>query len=278
MLAFHLPIEVAYDLSSTAASYAIAVVVSGFALLIFRRNDTTVSGIALPGVFMGLGITRDALHGHGRDADGARHPLRARAVRASVLIAIGASIAALTDRLQPAAGTQRSGTGTRSSAASVMGAAIVGMHYTGMAAANCSPPRCVLHHERAATRLDLARDDHRRVHVPDPRVRRCSCPSSTRSSSRPSRAAAASCAPRTKRSSSASSIARCILTRERARSAGDSAPICTLPKGAGRGGQSRQERVPRDDQPRDPHAHERDPRPARAARASRRWTTSSARP
>src|SRR5690348_16440760 len=38
MLAFHLPIQVAYDLSLTTISYVIAVVVSGFALYRLRRN------------------------------------------------------------------------------------------------------------------------------------------------------------------------------------------------------------------------------------------------
>src|SRR5882762_7653382 len=42
MLAFHLPIPVVYDLRLTATSYVIAVVVSGFALHSFHRNDTTV--------------------------------------------------------------------------------------------------------------------------------------------------------------------------------------------------------------------------------------------
>src|SRR5215475_4954108 len=50
MLAFHLPILVAYDLPLTTASWVIAVVVSGFALDRFRRNDTSVSGLAVPGV------------------------------------------------------------------------------------------------------------------------------------------------------------------------------------------------------------------------------------
>ena len=60
MLAFHLPVQVAYDLSLTVTSWLIAVVVSGFALHRFKRNDTTASGIAVPGVFIGIGIS--AMH------------------------------------------------------------------------------------------------------------------------------------------------------------------------------------------------------------------------
>src|SRR5882672_1399544 len=113
MLAFHLPIEMVYDLTLTAASYVIAVVVSGFALVIFRRKDATIRGIALPGLFIGFGIC--AMHYTGMAAmkmSPAIHydPLL---FAASVVVAIGAAMAAL-----------------------LMGAAIVGMHYTGMAAAN----------------------------------------------------------------------------------------------------------------------------------------------
>src|SRR5579862_6363226 len=42
MLAFHLPVQVAYDLPVTTLSWVIAVLVSGFALHRFHRNDTTV--------------------------------------------------------------------------------------------------------------------------------------------------------------------------------------------------------------------------------------------
>ena len=59
MLAFHLPIVVVYELGLTATSY-VMVVVSGFALHNFHRNDTTVRGIAVPGVFIGCGIS--AMH------------------------------------------------------------------------------------------------------------------------------------------------------------------------------------------------------------------------
>ncbi|MGH8260489.1 MAG: MHYT domain-containing protein, partial [Steroidobacteraceae bacterium] len=95
MLAFHLPIEVAYDVRLTAASYVIAVVVCGFALHIFRRNDTSARGIALPGVLIGLGIC--AMHYTGMDA-----MRMAPAIdydpwlfSASVAIAIAAAMAAL---------------------------------------------------------------------------------------------------------------------------------------------------------------------------------------
>lgn len=138
MLAFHLPIEMVYDLGLTAASYVIAVVVSGFALLIFRRNDTTFSGIALPGVFIGFGIS--AMHYTGMAAmkmfPGIYYDRFLFAT--SVVIAIVAAMAALWIAFSLPQGS-RHRHWHKLAAASVMGAAIVGMHYTGMAAANFAP-------------------------------------------------------------------------------------------------------------------------------------------
>jgi signal transduction histidine kinase/DNA-binding NarL/FixJ family response regulator len=135
MLAFHLPIEVVYDFGLTAASYVIAVVVSGFALLIFRRNDTRIRGIALPGLFIGIGIC--AMHYTGMAAmkmfPGIYYDPMLFA--ASVVIAIVAAMAALWIAFSLPQG-RRHRRWHKLAAASVMGAAIVGMHYTGMAAAN----------------------------------------------------------------------------------------------------------------------------------------------
>jgi NO-binding membrane sensor protein with MHYT domain/nitrogen-specific signal transduction histidine kinase/ActR/RegA family two-component response regulator len=138
MLAFHLPIQVVYDLGLTATSYVIAVVVSGFALHSFHRNDTTVRGIALPGVFIGCGIS--AMHYTGMAAmqmsPGIYYDRLLFAT--SVLIGIGAAMAALWIAFSLPQG-QRGKRWHKLAAASVMGAAIVGMHYTGMAAANFAP-------------------------------------------------------------------------------------------------------------------------------------------
>ncbi|MFL6606508.1 MAG: MHYT domain-containing protein [Steroidobacteraceae bacterium] len=138
MLAFHLPILVAYDLPLTTTSWVIAVVVSGFALHRFHRNDTTVSGIALPGVFIGLGIS--AMHYTGMTAMRMSPAIDYDLLLfvTSVLVAIGASIAALWIAFSLPHG-RRSRHWHKIAAASVMGAAIVGMHYTGMAAAHFAP-------------------------------------------------------------------------------------------------------------------------------------------
>jgi signal transduction histidine kinase/DNA-binding NarL/FixJ family response regulator len=137
MLAFHLPIEMVYDLGLTAASYVIAVVVSGFALLIFRHNDPTVRGIAVPGLFIGFGIC--AMHYTGMAAMKMTPAIDYDPVlfAASVVIALGAAMAALWIAFSLPQG-HRHLRWHKLVAASVMGAAIVGMHYTGMAAANFS--------------------------------------------------------------------------------------------------------------------------------------------
>jgi len=137
MLAFHLPIEMVYDLGLTAASYVIAVVVSGFALLIFRRNDPTIRGIAVPGLFIGFGIC--AMHYTGMAAMQMSPAIDYDPVlfAASVVVALGAAMAALWIAFSLPRG-HRHRHWHKLAAASVMGAAIVGMHYTGMAAANFS--------------------------------------------------------------------------------------------------------------------------------------------
>ena len=138
MLAFHLPIQVAYDLPLTTTSWVIAVVVSGFALHRFHNNDTTVSGIAVPGVFIGAGIS--AMHYTGMAAMRMFPSIDYGPLlfTTSVLIAIGAAIAALWIAFSLPYGHEGK-PWHKIAAASVMGAAIVGMHYTGMAAAHFAP-------------------------------------------------------------------------------------------------------------------------------------------
>jgi signal transduction histidine kinase/DNA-binding NarL/FixJ family response regulator len=137
MLAFHLPVEMVYDLGLTAASYVIALVLSGFALVIFRRNDPTIRGIAIPGLFIGIGIC--AMHYTGMAAMRMSPAIDYDAwlFAASVVIALGAAMAALWIAFSLPQG-HRHRLWHKLAAASVMGAAIVGMHYTGMAAANFS--------------------------------------------------------------------------------------------------------------------------------------------
>jgi PAS domain S-box-containing protein len=104
----------------------------------FRRNDTTLRGIALPGVFIGVGIA--AMHYTGMAAMRMSPAIDYDPLlfATSVLIAIAASMAALWIAFSLPHG-RRGESWYKIAAAAVMGAAIVGMHYTGMAAANFAP-------------------------------------------------------------------------------------------------------------------------------------------
>ncbi len=135
MLAFSLPIDLGYDLALTAFSLLIAVLSSGFALWLVSQPSLPALQLGFGALIMGAGIA--CMHYTGMAA------LRMlpgidydpTLFGASLLIAVGASAAALwiAFRLRTHTPYVRQ---IRGLAAVVMGFAIVGMHYTGMAAAN----------------------------------------------------------------------------------------------------------------------------------------------
>jgi diguanylate cyclase (GGDEF)-like protein len=112
--------------------------VSGFALLTVTRDTLSRRNLAIGGVLMGLGIS--SMHYTGMAAMDVFPPIRYDPwlVAASIGIAIAASLTALW-----IAFTLRSNVGrriyTKLGSALIMGMAIVGMHYTGMAAAGFAP-------------------------------------------------------------------------------------------------------------------------------------------
>jgi len=130
MLAFLMPMMVTFDVDLTVFSLVVAIVVTGGAFYVIDIRRVTALHLALSGVFMGIGIV--AMHYTGMAA--MRMPAQLSYDRAlvalSVVIAISASIAALWLAFRPVAAWQRI------AAAVVMGFAISGMHYTGMAAAS----------------------------------------------------------------------------------------------------------------------------------------------
>ncbi|MFJ4114001.1 putative bifunctional diguanylate cyclase/phosphodiesterase [Pseudomonas sp. NPDC089758] len=135
MLAFSLPIDLGYDVGLTAFSLLIAVLSSGFALWLVSQPSLPWLQLAFGALIMGAGIS--CMHYTGMAA------LRMlpgidydpTLFGASLAIAVGASAAALwiAFRLRQHTPYVRQ---IRGLAAVLMGIAIVGMHYTGMAAAN----------------------------------------------------------------------------------------------------------------------------------------------
>jgi NO-binding membrane sensor protein with MHYT domain len=139
MLAFNLPIPMAYNWPITILSLVIAVVVSALALFILRTPKVPLLTLATGATLMGLGIA--AMHYTGMLAMQMFPPIQYDTTLfiASVLIAISASIAALW--IVIALRRNRSGFAVvaKLGSAVVMGFAIAGMHYTGMAAARFAP-------------------------------------------------------------------------------------------------------------------------------------------
>jgi diguanylate cyclase (GGDEF)-like protein len=133
MLAFRLPIPLGYALWPTIESLLVAIATSLFALWLVSRPTLPHPRLALGALLMGLGIAW--MHYVGMAAL-RMHPaidyVPSR-VALSIAIAVLASWAALHIALRMRA--RQGALPQRVAAAVVMGLAIVGMHYTGMAAA-----------------------------------------------------------------------------------------------------------------------------------------------
>ena len=138
MQAFRLPLPIGYDTTTTFFSWLLPVVASGLALWQLRYRTVRPRHLVASALLMGLAI--NAMHYTGM-ASMQMHPAITYSpwlFALSVAIAIGASALALQIgmRMQEGGRLHR----TRQLAASVvMGGAIAGMHYTGMAAAHFAP-------------------------------------------------------------------------------------------------------------------------------------------
>lgn len=134
MLAFRLPIPLGYDLFITLLSWALPVAVSVLALWQLSRKEVTLRQLAASAVLIGIGI--NVMHYVGMAAMQMQPaivyvPKLVAASTAIAVIAAGASVC-IAFKLR------RKGSRAwwhRGAAAGAMGAAIAGMHYTGMAAA-----------------------------------------------------------------------------------------------------------------------------------------------
>jgi PAS domain S-box-containing protein len=136
VLAFKLPQPVAYDLRTTLLSLLDAILSSGVALLLVSRPTLSPLRLLSGGVFMGLAIA--SMHYIGMAAmqvDQGCIQYNLLVVGLSVLIAIAASLAALWLAFQLRDDTAVMLSWRKLGSALIMGVAISGMHYTGMAAA-----------------------------------------------------------------------------------------------------------------------------------------------
>ncbi|QNB08479.1 EAL domain-containing protein [Herbaspirillum frisingense] len=135
MLAFRLPIALGYDAWITAVSLLIAIATSGFALWIVTLPVLPLRRLFGSALLMGAGIA--GMHYTGMAAmrmqPGIDYDVALFVV--SVFIAIAASAAALWIAFSLRKNTPHV-KAARAGASVVMGVAIVGMHYTGMAAAS----------------------------------------------------------------------------------------------------------------------------------------------
>lgn len=129
MLAFEMGLPAAYDLGVTLLSLLIAVGVTGAALAWVGRRRAGRRDVLVAGPIMGIGVA--AMHYTGMAAMRVPGSLAYSlpVVALSVAIAISAATVALWLTFRPTSVSQKL------VAALVMGAAVAGMHYTGMAAA-----------------------------------------------------------------------------------------------------------------------------------------------
>ena len=132
MLAFELGLPAAYDLGTTAISFAIAILFTGAGFLLVGRPDSKLSAVLIGGPLMGLGVA--AMHYTGMAAmrTPANMAFSIPVVGLSIAIAITAATAALWLSFRQHSVWQKL------AAANVMGVAVAGMHYAGMAAATFS--------------------------------------------------------------------------------------------------------------------------------------------
>ncbi len=139
MLAFVMPMPMEYDLDWTVASLLMAILASALALFILQKKNYSILQLALGGIIVGLAIS--TMHYMGME--GMKIHINIHYLPwlffLSILIGITASEAALYLALESNKGSNNRQFNLKIISALVMGVAICGMHYTGMAAAVFTP-------------------------------------------------------------------------------------------------------------------------------------------
>lgn len=134
MLAFEMGMTVGYDLPLTALSLVLAWLVSAAGFWIAGRGEPTLPKIVGAGTVMGCGVAIMHYTGMAAMEMPATMTFDTTLVALSVVIAVVASCAALWLALNLKLAWQMA------AASVVMGIAVTGMHYTGMAAASFERP------------------------------------------------------------------------------------------------------------------------------------------
>lgn len=129
MLAYQVNIPVGYDPLITLSSAVIAVVVTGVGLLVVGRGAASYGKLILGGIFTGLGVAGMHYAGMAAMIMPASLSYDPLLFWLSIVIAVVAATVALWLAFNLRGNLQRFGS------AIVMGLAVCGMHYTGMAAA-----------------------------------------------------------------------------------------------------------------------------------------------
>ncbi len=138
MLAFIMPMPMVYEPFWTGLSLLLAMMSSGFALFLLRDSASSAFFIAAGGIVLGIGINVMHYTGMTGMGDVNIHYLP-RLFILSVIIAVVAAEAALWLMIQSNKGSFSRQLHLKIYSALIMGAAICGMHYTGMAAAVFTP-------------------------------------------------------------------------------------------------------------------------------------------
>jgi signal transduction histidine kinase/CheY-like chemotaxis protein len=134
MLAFSLSVPVTYDLGLVLISVLVAIIASFIALNVVGRDQLTLLQLLSGGLLLAAGIS--AMHYIGMAAMQVDISYDPFYFALSIIIAIAASNAALWLSFYFRKGGSRGEVWMKLGSGLIMGAAIVGMHYTGMVAAN----------------------------------------------------------------------------------------------------------------------------------------------
>lgn len=139
MIAFIMPMPMEYDISWTLASLIVAILTSALALYILQKKDYSIVHFALGGLIVGFAIS--TMHYMGME--GMKTHVNIHYIPGlfflSIAIGIIAAETAIWLALQSNYGSSKRQFNLKIVSSLLMGLAICGMHYTGMAAAIFTP-------------------------------------------------------------------------------------------------------------------------------------------